>query len=179
LVNHQHNRYHLYSNITFTLSAAFNINAVTTAAFLSTDGSFEFNWEIAGRGFDGTGILPTVVTTQYRDNSVASNASTFHLMEDAAVNETWVSHTYNIDWNPDRIVWRIDGTMIRQLDKKNVARYPDIPSQFRLSIWYDTVHPINDTSDITIFPWPFDGNATGTGNDGSKTTLTLFQIQCY
>jgi len=50
-------------------------------------------------------------------------------------------HDYTIDWQPDQLIWSIDGTVVRTLKKTDtigsdgVARYPSTPSRIQLSLW--------------------------------------------
>lgn len=51
-------------------------------------------------------------------------------------------HTYTIDWQPDRLTWAVNGTVMRTLKKSdtfnkttNQYHYPQTPARVQLSIW--------------------------------------------
>ncbi|RDX47171.1 glycoside hydrolase [Lentinus brumalis] len=50
------------------------------------------------------------------------------------------THSYAIDWSPDRIVWSVDGSQVRTLLKADTMKngalhYPSHPSRLQFGIW--------------------------------------------
>ncbi|CAG8462349.1 3804_t:CDS:2 [Diversispora eburnea] len=61
-----------------------------------------------------------------------------HLIRGKPMNEDF--HTYSFDWKPDRIVWKIDGRVVRTLWKKDTYvfgfyKFPTRPSYVQIGIW--------------------------------------------
>ncbi|CAI4642825.1 ADM_collapsed_G0038060.mRNA.1.CDS.1 [Saccharomyces cerevisiae] len=57
--------------------------------------------------------------------------------------DTWATyHTYEIDWDPDRIIWYVDGKIARTVLKKDTwdpiskeYRYPQTPMRLEIAVW--------------------------------------------
>lgn len=46
------------------------------------------------------------------------------------------SHRYGIDWTPERILWTIDGTVVRTLTAAQAGgKYPQTPMQVKIGTW--------------------------------------------
>ncbi|CAG8533961.1 2714_t:CDS:1 [Paraglomus brasilianum] len=55
-------------------------------------------------------------------------------------------NTYTIDWNPDRIIWKINGQAVRTLTKQEtfengIYKYPNRPSHIQFGIWDGSTAP--------------------------------------
>ena len=52
------------------------------------------------------------------------------------------THTYEIDWTPDKLTWSVDGVSMRTLDRSSTYNsstgqyhYPQSPARIQLSLW--------------------------------------------
>ncbi|TBU30083.1 glycoside hydrolase [Dichomitus squalens] len=127
----------LYGKVTYTFSGP-AVPGVVTAAILIALESDEIDIELVGGR-----------PTQWQTNTFAPAPgenkplySTFSSLEDYPHGHKTVaeSHAYTIDWNPERIVWSVDGSEVRTLRaddtrKNGSLHYPSHPARLQFGIW--------------------------------------------
>lgn len=122
----------LYGRIGVRLKAARGRGVVTSIVLFSNVHD-EIDFEFIG------GELLNTQTNYYHQGElvhtrmVKANTVT-------SIFENW--HYYEIDWNPDRIHWLIDGRIVRTLQKSDTwdpigkfHKYPQTPMKLHVSIW--------------------------------------------
>jgi beta-glucanase (GH16 family) len=146
-------------NVTFDDNgAAFTINQKGDAPTIDTKGYFFFGRvDVEMKAAPGTGVVSSIVmesddldeidwewlggdNTQVQSNyfgkgdTASYDRGAFHPVDQP----TSRLHSYVIDWNPQRIEWIIDGTVVRTLNYKAAqggTRYPQTPMQVKLGTW--------------------------------------------
>jgi beta-glucanase (GH16 family) len=102
---------------------------VVTAVVLQSADLDEIDWEWLG------GDNTQVQSNYFGKGDTASyDRGAFHPVDQP----TSRLHSYVIDWNPQRIEWIIDGTVVRTLNYKDAqggTRYPQTPMQVKLGTW--------------------------------------------
>lgn len=61
-------------------------------------------------------------------------------------------HTYEIDWRPDRIAWKVDGTTVYERNEWNPTPIPDRPLEFNLNLWHPRSTEFAGRLDTTALP---------------------------
>jgi len=80
------------------------------------------------------------------------------------VDATAAFHDYEINWQPDRIEWYMDGTLYRTLyknsTKENGTRFPNTPMQLSIGIWDANAQGQKGTIEWGGGPVQWDSNKT-------------------
>lgn len=125
-------KYFLYGKLHVRLRAARSIGVVTGLVLISQVGD-EIDFEFLGAE------LNFVQTNYYSQGElIHTNMQKYHIPTNI-----WATyHTYSIDWNPDRILWMVEGQIIRTLFKRDTwdpvskrFKYPETPMRLEIAIW--------------------------------------------
>ncbi|KAL9055696.1 MAG: hypothetical protein Q9162_003422 [Coniocarpon cinnabarinum] len=95
------------------------------------------------------------------------------------------THTYSIDWSPDKLTWAVDGDVLRTLNKAdtwntttNSFQYPQTPSRIQLSLW-----PAGESKNGDgVVDWAgglIDWNSPYMSNGYYSALITEVNVQCY
>ncbi|KAJ1327615.1 family 16 glycosylhydrolase [Microdochium nivale] len=119
--------YIMFGRVEMTFKAAHGAGIVSSFV-LQSDCLDEIDWEWLGAdahevqsNYFGKGL-----TTSY-------NRGAFHKTPE---NQN-TFHTYIVDWDANRIVWTVDGTVVRQLGYNDAepGQYPQTPMQVKFGAW--------------------------------------------
>lgn len=124
-------KYLWYGKISATMKSSRD-KGVITAFILFSDVQDEIDYEFVGYDL-----------THPQSNYYAQGILDYTNSENTTVSDTFENwHDYEIDWNPDRIEWSIDGKKVRTLKKedtwnktKETYDYPQTPSRVQVSLW--------------------------------------------
>jgi hypothetical protein len=61
-------------------------------------------------------------------------------------------HLYEIDWQPELIVWKVDGVAIFERTLWNPTPIPDCPLEFNLNLWHSRSTELADKLDQRLLP---------------------------
>jgi beta-glucanase (GH16 family) len=120
-----------YGTVSATLQTSFG-QGVVSAFILMSGSKDEIDYEFVGSHTNQaqTNYYFQGVLNYTNEASVALSAT----------NETF--HTYEFDWNPDTITWKIDGQTARVLNRADTYNattgeymFPQTPSVIQLSLW--------------------------------------------
>jgi len=120
--------YIMFGRVEMTFKAAHGAGIVSSFV-LQSDDLDEIDWEWLGAdanevqsNYFGKGLTTTYNRGAF--HSTPENQNSFH--------------TYVVDWDAQRIVWTVDGTVVRQLgynDAEMGAQYPQTPMQVKFGAW--------------------------------------------
>jgi beta-glucanase (GH16 family) len=125
--------YILFGTVEVFMKVAPGTGILSSAVLMSDDGD-EIDWEFSGNNFAmgggkgqtnyfGKGIVGDFGRGTYPD--VSSPQTEFH--------------NYGIDWSPERLIWSVDGVVVRTLPNNNATsgafQYPQSPAQVQLGLW--------------------------------------------
>lgn len=118
--------YIMFGHVEFELKTAPGTGIVSSAVLLS-DALDEIDWEWLG------GDSGQVQSNFFRQgNTESHDRVAFHANPDH--NEGF--HKYAIDWNSERIIWKIDGQEVRTLKEGEAkGQYPQTPMMIKAGIW--------------------------------------------
>ncbi|KAJ3417442.1 hypothetical protein HDV05_003306 [Chytridiales sp. JEL 0842] len=164
-------RYILYGVFTIPIKAIGEAGIITTFITMSDRGD-EIDWEILN-------YKPrTPATTNIFWNRVLEFGVRFdeHALPRGTADGEF--HDYTIDWNSERIIWSIDGTVIRTYRRSDSLKdgtyyYPSTPSLIQIGAWDG-----GDSDSPGLSAW-----AGGPVPWGSNTYLEALygplRVQCY
>lgn len=118
--------YIMFGRVEFTIKAAPGTGIVSSAV-LQSDCSDEIDWEWLG-GDDAQ------VQTNYfgKGQTTTYDRGAFHA--DAGNHDSFKEYT--IDWNPQRILWQINGATLRTLNAAEAnGQYPQTPAYIKVGAW--------------------------------------------
>ncbi|KXJ91473.1 concanavalin A-like lectin/glucanase domain-containing protein [Microdochium bolleyi] len=119
--------YIMFGRVEMTFKAAHGAGIVSSFV-LQSDCLDEIDWEWLGADAHEvqTNYFGKGLTTSY-------NRGAFHKTPENQA----TFHTYVVDWNADRIVWTVDGTIVRQLGFNDAEKgqYPQTPMQVKFGAW--------------------------------------------
>ncbi|KAL6928480.1 hypothetical protein ACO0SA_003221 [Hanseniaspora valbyensis] len=122
----------LYGRIGVHLKAGRG-NGVITTIVLFSNVHDEIDFEFLG------GDLMNAQTNYYHQGELI-HTRMIKAHTETSIRDNW--HYYEIDWNPDRIHWYIDGRIVRTLQKvdtwdaqQKIYKYPQTPMKLHVSIW--------------------------------------------
>ncbi|KAH7027494.1 concanavalin A-like lectin/glucanase domain-containing protein [Microdochium trichocladiopsis] len=119
--------YIMFGRVEMTFKAAHGAGIVSSFV-LQSDCLDEIDWEWLGAD-------PTEVQSNYFGKGITTsyNRGAFHQTPE---NQNSF-HTYVVDWNANRIVWTVDGTVVRQLgyNDAEAGQYPQTPMQVKFGAW--------------------------------------------
>ncbi|GBE86146.1 glycoside hydrolase family 16 protein [Sparassis crispa] len=163
----------LYGKVTFTLSAPVVPGVVTAAILMAEYIDDEIDVELLGGS-----------PSHWQSNIFAENPQDtqplfgiFGEIEDYSGSGTIAqNHSYTIDWNADRIVWSVDGQVIRTLGKDQTSRngvlhYPSQPARVQLGIW-------DASSDVGTAHWAGGPIDWTTAPAKMAATFTSVTVEC-
>lgn len=123
--------YMWYGNVKATFKTS-RSQGVVTAFILLSDVKDEIDYEFVGAD------LKTAQTNYYFQGIPDYNHGANITLSDTFNNY----HTYEIDWTPDTVTWKVDGQVGRTLKKSdtwnsttNQWMYPQTPARVQLSLW--------------------------------------------
>lgn len=119
------NFYIMFGQVDIVAKSAPGIGIVSAAVLISDDLD-EIDWEWLGKD-------NSQVQTNYfskGDDTTFDRGGFSHVS--TAQNEY---HTYGIEWTASRVVWTIDGQIVRVLDNPGNGYYPQTPMQVRIGSW--------------------------------------------
>ncbi|ETI28517.1 hypothetical protein G647_00967 [Cladophialophora carrionii CBS 160.54] len=107
---------------------------IITGAVMMSDDLDEIDWEFSGNNFgQGRG---SVLTNYFGKGQIGWSDRGVYPAVDAPQDKF---HTYALDWQPDRLVWSIDGVPVRTLNNNGATtgsyQYPQTPSRLHLGMW--------------------------------------------
>ncbi|KAI5813656.1 cell wall glucanase [Pyronema omphalodes] len=121
-----------YGNIKATMKTSRGAGVITAFILMSNmKDEVDFEW---------VGVRLGTTETNYYFNGIENwnNGEKYTGSYDSFAE--W--HTYEIDWTPDTLTWKMDGNTIRTLKKSDtldkatgIYHYPQTPSRVQLSIW--------------------------------------------
>ncbi|GFZ44497.1 glycosylase [Saitozyma sp. JCM 24511] len=125
-------RYVHYGTIDFVLETS-KWAGVVTAAITMSDVKDEIDWEFPGAN---TTSGQTNFWFLGIANYSATRGQTVTVSSDTSSN----FHTYTLDWQPETLTWKIDGSVVRTVYKNETLsgtqyKYPSTPSLIQISIW--------------------------------------------
>ncbi|RDW71894.1 hypothetical protein BP5796_07928 [Coleophoma crateriformis] len=138
------NKYLFFGKVEVVMRAAPGTGIVSSFV-LESDDLDEIDWEWLGSQADvvQTNFFGKGNTTTYdRSTTVAASASQSAF------------HTYTIDWNSDKTVWSVDGTVMRTLlyaDTTTLGgkNYPQTPMRVKIGNWCGCVDAAAAAADAT------------------------------
>ncbi|EDO15896.1 hypothetical protein Kpol_1019p16 [Vanderwaltozyma polyspora DSM 70294] len=121
-----------YGKVSARLKTARSRGVITAVVLMSATGD-EIDFEFLGSE------LNSVQTNYYSQGElIYSKMQTHHIQTDTNQNY----HTYDIDWDSERINWVIDNKIVRTLYKRDTwdpidkkYKYPQTPMIFEVAIW--------------------------------------------
>lgn len=121
-------KYILFGKADITFRAAPGAGIVTSIVFMSCDHD-EIDWELIGN-------YDYQIQSNYfaKGDESSYGRSGNHTVHDPVATE----HTYSVEWTRDKIVWSIDGAVVRTArasDSKNGYGFPQSPVQVKIGIW--------------------------------------------
>ncbi|CEJ92581.1 hypothetical protein VHEMI08225 [[Torrubiella] hemipterigena] len=121
-------KYILFGKADITFRAAPGAGIVTSIVFMSCDHD-EIDWELIGN-------YDYQIQSNFfaKGDETSSDRGGNHTVSDPVNTE----HTYSVEWTRDKIVWSIDGAVVRtQLasETKNGYGFPQSPVQVKIGIW--------------------------------------------
>ncbi|KAG0170679.1 hypothetical protein DFQ28_005700 [Apophysomyces sp. BC1034] len=126
-----------YGTISAKIKAAAAGGAVTAFILIADDGD-EIDFEFVGAD-------PRHVQTNYfwGKNIVYGVNGGNHAISGSAYDEF---HTYKMDWSPERIVWSVDGSVVRtkyrsQTYHRGAYEYPTAPARAQIGLWDGSTAP--------------------------------------
>ncbi|OAP59546.1 hypothetical protein AYL99_06844 [Fonsecaea erecta] len=125
--------YVLFGRIEVVVQAAPGAGIITSSVMMSDDLD-EIDWEWSGNNFAGSS---GAVQTNYFGKGQVGNSDRG---SQPAVNDPEHNfHTYALDWQPDKLIWSIDGVAVRTLNNNGATtgsyQYPQTPSRLHLGLW--------------------------------------------
>ena len=122
----------LYGKASLRMKTARSRGVVTAFVLISAIGD-EIDFECLG------GDLTMVQSNYYSQGQLDYT----RMQRFPVAGDTWATyHTYEIDWDPDRIVWYVDGKPARTVVKKDTwdpvkkeFRYPQTPMRLEAAVW--------------------------------------------
>ena len=127
-------RYMHYGVASVDISAAPGKGVITSAVLLS-DTDDEIDWEWSGNNF---GHNSPKVQTNYFGKGITGNWDRGTL-EGFKFDMTRTVLTYEIDWSPERLIWKINGKTVRTLRRGDTnnsdKQYPQTPARFHIGMW--------------------------------------------
>ncbi|OAD74512.1 glycoside hydrolase family 16 protein [Phycomyces blakesleeanus NRRL 1555(-)] len=130
--------YMKYGRFSATVRSA-PVGGAVTAMILMADGGDEIDYEILGGD-------PNHVQTNYFYGGKLEYIVNGGLHEVSGEPIFDAFHTYTIDWSPERIVWEVDGIVVRTREKKDtcedgVCKYPTHAARVQLGLWDGSTKP--------------------------------------
>lgn len=121
-------KYILFGKADITFRAAPGAGIVTSIVFMSCDRD-EIDWELIGN-------YDYQIQSNFfaKGDESSSDRGGNHTVHDPVGTE----HTYSVEWTRDKIVWSIDGAVVRTQrasDTKNGYGFPQSPVQVKIGIW--------------------------------------------
>lgn len=120
-----------YGKVSATMTTSQG-QGVVTAFILMSDMKDEIDFEFVGDGVTAPQSNYYFQGVTNYDNMIPLNTT------DTRTN----THTYTIDWSPDKLTWAIDGNVMRTLNKADTwnstdssFHYPQSPARIQLSLW--------------------------------------------
>jgi beta-glucanase (GH16 family) len=121
-----------YGNIKATMKTSRGAGVITAFILMSNmKDEVDFEW---------VGVRLGTTETNYYFNGIEDWNNGQKYTADYDSFAEW--HTYEIDWKPDTLTWKMDGNTIRTLKKSDtldkatgIYHYPQTPSRVQLSIW--------------------------------------------
>ncbi|KAJ3119796.1 hypothetical protein HK098_005129 [Nowakowskiella sp. JEL0407] len=102
------------------------VPGAVTSFITMADGKDEIDWEWTG---DKQMTAQSNYFTSKRNYGKGQN----HNMTSSTVT---TAHVYGVDWNADRIIWTIDGAVVRTVTKvSDPQNFPTDPSRVQIGIW--------------------------------------------
>jgi len=169
------NHYIWFGHVTAKMKTSRGAGVVSSFILLS-DIKDEIDWEFVG----------TELTTGQTNYYYQGILDYTHEVN-ASVSDTFDNwHTYEIDWNTDRIEWIIDGNVVRTLEKSSTWNetsqqfmYPQTPSRLQLSLWPAGL-PTNAPGTIAWAGGEIDWNSPDIQQYGyDYATFGEVTVQCY
>ncbi|KAJ3486459.1 hypothetical protein NLG97_g6609 [Lecanicillium saksenae] len=118
--------YIFFGRVEVEMQAAPGAGIVSTLVFESDDLD-EIDYETVGN--DPSHIQTNIFS---KGNQTDHSNGGFSPVDDC----TGKSHTYAVDWTPDKLEWYIDGTVARTLLRSQAgAKFPSSPMQIRVGAW--------------------------------------------
>ncbi|EXJ64573.1 hypothetical protein A1O7_00910 [Cladophialophora yegresii CBS 114405] len=107
---------------------------IITGAVMMSDDLDEIDWEFSGNNFGKSS--GSVLTNYFGKGQIGWSDRGAYPAVDAPQDKF---HTYALDWQPDRLVWSIDGVTVRTLNNNGATtgsyQYPQTPSRLHLGMW--------------------------------------------
>lgn len=123
-------RYVNYGKITVVMKVSRTAGVVSSFITMS-DVKDELDWEWVGGE-------PQIAQTNYysKGHIIYTHGTKVPIGSDASVD----FHEYTIDWSPGRVVWLIDGKIVRTLTKADVEKageseFPDTAARIEIGLW--------------------------------------------
>lgn len=133
--------YIMFGRLEVTMKAAPG-RGIVSSAVLQSDCLDEIDWEWLGGD-------NTRVQTNYFGKGETAGYTRGASHEDMGNHDTF--KTYTIDWDSNRIVWMINGAVVRTVNAAEVGNmYPQTPSSVRVGIWAGG-DPTNSAGTIGMF----------------------------
>ncbi|OTB02328.1 glycoside hydrolase family 16 protein [Hypoxylon sp. CI-4A] len=119
--------YIMFGRVEFSLKAAPGAGIVSSF-ILESDDLDEIDWEWLGAD-------STEVQSNYfgKGETTTYNRGQFHEMNENQNDFI----TYVLDWTSDRIIWTVDGTVVRTLEASDAEdnQYPQTPMRVKFGVW--------------------------------------------
>ncbi|AMD20494.1 HDL250Cp [Eremothecium sinecaudum] len=122
----------LYGRAAVTLKTSRGVGVVTAIVLMSSSQD-EIDFEFLG------GELNMVQTNYYHQGVLDHHKMEKHHISSDSFEEF---HIYEVDWDNERILWLVDGVVVRTVYKrdtwdpaKRVYRYPQTPMSLQVSVW--------------------------------------------
>jgi len=133
----------------------------------------EIDIEVLGK--NGKAFQSNLIT------GTASSKSTSEVIHSFAADISQTYHTYTLDWTPDSVVWRLDGTLLRKTaaPDQQVVDLRDSTETWRMNLWASNSAGWVGTLDVSKLPilqivhWMrYSAYTPGSGPNGSNFTLS-------
>lgn len=118
--------YIFFGSVEVKMRAAPGRGVISTLNLLSDDLD-EIDWEIFGANGTSAG------SNYYGKGDLDQLFGEYHDVQGAAPQEDF--HTYGIEWTEDKLIWLLDGEVVREVGYAPAGEYPQTPSYVNLGLW--------------------------------------------
>lgn len=120
------NFYIFWGTVEFIMKASPGTGLISTVILLSQDLD-EIDWEVKG------GNTTSVSNNYYGWGNLTQLFAEYPSMENPGPQEDF--HNYTIDWNAERILFYLNGAVVRTVDAAEPGLYPQTPSRVQFGAW--------------------------------------------
>lgn len=116
-----------------------NGTGMISSSVLISDDYDEIDFEFSGNNFGNSAFSAGEGQNNYFGKGITGNYDRGQWFAVSDPQDTF--HTYTVDWNPTRLIWAVDGQIVRTFqysqssDNSGDYQYPQTPSKLQLGVW--------------------------------------------